>query len=47
LKARIGFNLCFAAPHPIAPQLLGLDPPRLPTALAAIDAALMGELRVP
>jgi hypothetical protein len=45
--ARVGFNLSHAAPHPIAPQLLGLDPSRLPAALATIDAALMGELRGP
>jgi L-alanine-DL-glutamate epimerase-like enolase superfamily enzyme len=44
---RIGFSLCHAARHLIAPRLLGLDPRRLPAVLAAIDALLMGELSAP
>jgi muconate cycloisomerase len=44
---RIGFTLCHAARTLIAPRLIGLDPLHLPAALAAIDAALMGELSAP
>ncbi|MEA2530685.1 MAG: L-Ala-D/L-Glu epimerase [Thermomicrobiales bacterium] len=44
---RIGFTLCHAARHLIAPRLLGLDPLRLPEVLAVVDAALMGELSAP
>jgi muconate cycloisomerase len=41
---QIGFSLCHAARRLIAPQLIGLDPLRLPDVLARIDRALLGEL---
>jgi L-Ala-D/L-Glu epimerase / N-acetyl-D-glutamate racemase len=41
---QIGFSLCHAARRLIAPQLIGLDPLRLPDTLALIDRALLGEL---
>jgi L-alanine-DL-glutamate epimerase-like enolase superfamily enzyme len=44
---RIGFTLCHAARHLIAPRLVGLDPLRLPEVLATVDALLMGELSAP
>jgi len=44
---RIGFSLCHAARHLVAPQLIGMDPLALPKALRVIDRALMGELSAP
>jgi muconate cycloisomerase len=44
---RIGFTLCHAARHLIAPRLIGRDPLRIPEALRVIDAALAGELSAP
>ena len=44
---RIGFALCHAARHLIAPRLLGLDPLRLPETLKTVDACLAGELSAP
>lgn len=43
----IGFTLCHAARHLIAPRLIGLDPLRLPMAMKTIDAVLGGELSAP
>lgn len=44
---RIGFTLCHAAATLIAPELIGLDPLRIPAVLAEIDRLLKGELSAP
>src|SRR5437763_11805789 len=44
---QVGFSLCHAARHWLAPKLLGLDPLALPQALRVIDSALAGELSAP
>ncbi len=44
---QVGFSLCHAARHWLAPKLIGLDPLMLPHALRVIDGALIGELSAP
>ncbi|MCA1554034.1 MAG: hypothetical protein LC737_06620 [Chloroflexi bacterium] len=44
---QVGFSLCHAARHWLAPKLIGLDPLALPQALRVIDAAMIGELSAP
>jgi muconate cycloisomerase len=44
---QIGFTLCYAAQHLLAPHLIGLDPLALPQVLARIDRLLLGELSAP
>jgi muconate cycloisomerase len=44
---QVGFTLCHAAQHLLAPHLIGLDPLALPQVLARIDRLLLGELSAP
>src|SRR5438105_2600083 len=44
---QVGFSLCHAARHWLAPKLIGLDPLALPQAMRVIDSALVGELSAP
>ncbi len=44
---QVGFSLCHAARHWLAPKLVGLDPLALPQAMRIVDGALLGELSAP
>jgi L-alanine-DL-glutamate epimerase-like enolase superfamily enzyme len=44
---RIGFSLCHAAQHVLAPLLIGREALRTPALLEIIDGALIGELSAP
>ena len=44
---QVGFSLCHAARHWLAPKLIGLDPLALPQAMRVVEAALVGELSAP